>query len=235
MPNSAPRYTRQRSDEHRGGVERGADPRALVDADAEVPSEIGEAQRQETGGQRRDPRAHDDREDAEQRAVGKVGRQRGPERRMRRACDRSWPCGAFDMFARSVSYGFVRTVTTADNPDRNRVVSVESSSAILTGTRCTTFVKLPVALSGGRSANCDPLAGAISSTRPWITSPGYTSMRMSTGSPTLMFVSCVSRKFACTHAVPPTNDRTCVPGDTSCPGRTCRSPTVPSAGATMRV
>ena len=66
----------QRSDEHRGGVERGADPRALVDADAEVPSEIGEAQRQETGGQRRDPRAHVDREDAEQRAVGKVGRQR---------------------------------------------------------------------------------------------------------------------------------------------------------------
>ena len=41
----------QRSDEHRGGVERGADPRALVDADAEVPSEIGEAQRQETSGQ----------------------------------------------------------------------------------------------------------------------------------------------------------------------------------------
>ena len=41
----------QRPDEHRGGVERGADPRALVDADAEVPSEIGEAQRQETRGQ----------------------------------------------------------------------------------------------------------------------------------------------------------------------------------------
>ena len=81
-------------------------------------------------------------------------------------------------------YGFVRTVTTADNPDRNRVVSVESSSAILTGTRCTTFVKLPVALSGGRSANCDPLAGAISITRPRITSPGYTSMRTSTGLPT---------------------------------------------------
>ena len=26
--------------------------------------------------------------------------------------------------------------------------------------RCTTLVKLPVALSGGSSANCDPLAGA---------------------------------------------------------------------------
>ena len=90
-------------------------------------------------------------------------------------------------------------MTIADNPDRNRAVSVESSSAILTGTRCTTFVKLPVALSGGSSANCEPLAGAISSTRPRIRSPGYTSMRTSTGSPTLMFVSCVSRKFACTQ------------------------------------
>jgi len=37
---------------------------------------------------------------------------------------------------------------------------------ILTGTRCVTFVKLPVALSGGSKANCDPLAGAICSTRP---------------------------------------------------------------------
>src|SRR5271154_4290286 len=27
--------------------------------------------------------------------------------------------------------------------------------------RCTTFVKLPVALSGGSQENCDPVAGAI--------------------------------------------------------------------------
>ena len=60
-------------------------------------------------------------------------------------------------------------------------------------------------------------------------------MRTFTGLPTAMFVSCVSRKFAWTHAVPPTKGSTCVPGETSCPGRTCRSPTVPSAGATMRV
>jgi len=36
----------------------------------------------------------------------------------------------------------------------------------LDGMRCTTLVKLPVALSGGSRENCDPLAGAISSTFP---------------------------------------------------------------------
>src|SRR5262249_62263693 len=80
-------------------------------------------------------------------------------------------------FLDRAAYGLVRTVTTADNPARNRLVCVGSSSAILIGTRCTTLVKLPVALSGGKSANCDPLAGAISTTRPCSTSPGYTSMR----------------------------------------------------------
>src|SRR4029450_4474130 len=64
-----------------------------------------------------------------------------------------------------------------------------------------------------------------------MTSPGYTSIRISTGSPTLMLVSCVSRKLAWTHRVSATNEITCVPGDTSCPGLTCRSPTVPSGGA----
>ena len=39
-------------------------------------------------------------------------------------------------------------------------------STILTGMRCTILVKLPVALSGGSSANCWPLAGAMLSTTP---------------------------------------------------------------------
>ena len=88
-----------------------------------MPSEIGEAQRQETRGQTRDPRAHDDREDAEQRAVGKVGRQRGRERSdavgLRDSVGGrggSVRHGSLDR----LPYGFVRTVTTADNPDRNR-------------------------------------------------------------------------------------------------------------------
>ena len=40
------------------------------------------------------------------------------------------------------------------------------SNAIFTGTRCTIFVKLPVALSGGSSANCEPLAGRLKATLP---------------------------------------------------------------------
>ena len=48
------------------------------------------------------------------------------------------------------------------------------SNWIRTGMRCTTLVKLPVALSGGSSANCDPLAGAIRSTRPCSFSPRET-------------------------------------------------------------
>ena len=62
----------------------------------------------------------------------------------------------------------VRIVATAENPGRNCKGMDESSSAMLTGTRCTTLVKFPVTLSEGNKANCDPLAGAISSTRPCI-------------------------------------------------------------------
>ena len=49
------------------------------------------------------------------------------------------------------------------------------SSTILTGIRCTTLVKLPVALSGGSSANSWPLAGAMLSTRPRNGWPGKVS------------------------------------------------------------
>ena len=50
-----------------------------------------------------------------------------------------------------------------------REASLSRSSAILTGMRCTTLVKLPVALSGGSSANSWPLAGAMLSTWPCTT------------------------------------------------------------------
>jgi hypothetical protein len=58
--------------------------------------------------------------------------------------------------------------------------------------RCTTLVKLPVALSGGSSANCEPLAGAMRSTRP----RSYWFEKLSTvnsnGCPGRTWVSCVS-------------------------------------------
>ncbi len=49
---------------------------------------------------------------------------------------------------------------------RSPDVALSPSSTILTGMRCTTLVKLPVALSGGSSANSWPLAGARLSTWP---------------------------------------------------------------------
>src|ERR1700751_469592 len=119
-----------------------------------------------------------------------------------------------------LAHRLVRTVAITEIPGRSFVAKVESASAILTGTRCTTFVKLPVALSGGNRANCDPLAGAISTTLARMSCPGYSSIRISAGSPTFTLVNCVSRKFACTHLVRATNEITCVPGETSCPGLT---------------
>ena len=57
-------------------------------------------------------------------------------------------------------------LVTTDMPGSRRSSGWSGSNWIRTGTRCTTLVKLPVALSGGNSANCEPLAGAIRSTRP---------------------------------------------------------------------
>ena len=42
---------------------------------------------------------------------------------------------------------------------RTTAAALPGSRVILTGMRCTTLVKLPVALSGGSSANSCPLAG----------------------------------------------------------------------------
>ena len=47
-----------------------------------------------------------------------------------------------------------------------------SVTTIFTGTRWTTLVKLPVALSGGSRANRAPVAAASDSTRPWKVTPG---------------------------------------------------------------
>ena len=65
-------------------------------------------------------------------------------------------------------------------PGAIRVSCWRRSSAILTGMRCTTLVKLPVALSGGSSANSWPLAGAMLSTWPCTILPGKISMAIST-------------------------------------------------------
>src|SRR5262249_31030029 len=66
------------------------------------------------------------------------------------------------------------------------------SRTIFTGMRCTTFVKLPVALSGGSSANSCPLAGDRLSMRPRKRCPGYMSTLIATGCPGRTCVNCVS-------------------------------------------
>ncbi len=45
-------------------------------------------------------------------------------------------------------------------------------NTIFTGTRWTTLVKLPVALSGGSSEKRAPVAAASDSTWPWKVTPG---------------------------------------------------------------
>ena len=67
-----------------------------------------------------------------------------------------------------------------------------------TATRWTTLVKLPVALSGGSSENCDPEAGEIDDTTPSTTLPPSASIATSTFCPGLMSASCVSLKLAST-------------------------------------
>ncbi len=78
-------------------------------------------------------------------------------------------------------------------PGRSTTESgLPSSSTIFTGMRCTTLVKLPVALSGGSSANSWPLAGEMLSTCPWKTWPGKVSTSISTFCPARTSVSWVS-------------------------------------------
>src|SRR3954452_9735314 len=68
----------------------------------------------------------------------------------------------------------VSTVGTSERPGRSRPSSGSwsFSSRIFTGTRWTILVKLPVAFSGGRSANSAPDPGARLSRWPLIVTPG---------------------------------------------------------------
>src|SRR5438270_272623 len=68
-----------------------------------------------------------------------------------------------------------------------------------TGIRCTTFVKLPVALSGGSSENFAPVAGDRLSTWPRKCTTLYASTVMSAESPGVTSAVSVSLRFAVTH------------------------------------
>ena len=72
-----------------------------------------------------------------------------------------------------------------DIPGRNLPASgLSGAIRNLTGIRCTTLVKLPVALSGGNRLNWAPLAGAMLLTIALIAIPGKVSTRISARWPT---------------------------------------------------
>ena len=136
----------------------------------------------------------------------------------------------------AISLCRVSMVGSTDMPGRSRPASASSSrSTIFTGMRWTILVKLPVALSGGSSANSWPLAGAMLSTTPCtvVAGEGIDSdihrlagrARQSAASP------CSWPRHRLRAAARPPSTA-CRPGRID-PTRSVRAPTVPSSGATM--
>ena len=83
---------------------------------------------------------------------------------------------------RRVAGSRVWTVATTERPGPQRDLPSARlrGSAMRTATRCTTLVKLPVALSGGSSENCAPEAGETDDTTPSTTLPSSASTATST-------------------------------------------------------
>ena len=102
------------------------------------------------------------------------------------------------------SVGFGASVAGVDGGDDRQAgtqrpsFSTSSGKVMRTATRCTTLVKLPVALSGGSSENCAPEAGEIDDTTP--STSGRRARRPTTSTfwPGWMSASCVSLKLAST-------------------------------------
>src|ERR1041384_5803158 len=91
-------------------------------------------------------------------------------------------------------------------PGRSGWARSGRSGRTRTGTRCTTLVKLPVALSGGRRENRAPVAGDRLSTWPGNRMPGYASTVNSAGSPGFTSSISVSLRFAASHTPSPGHD-----------------------------
>src|SRR5262249_49495568 len=132
---------------------------------------------------------------------------------------------------------FVTTVAVTLMPGRSGcAASAAPSTAMRTGMRCTTFVKLPVALSGGSSEKRAPVAGLRLSTWPMNLRPGYASTWISARSPGVTSRISVSFMFATTHtSFSGTTSRSACPACTYWPTSTVLRLTTPSLGATMRV
>src|SRR5262245_51757808 len=93
--------------------------------------------------------------------------------------------------------GLVLMLATTDRPGRNTASRATSAgTAILTATRCTILVKLPVALSGGSNENTEPEAGAKLTTVPSMVRFGSASTDIATCWPGDSPSSCVSLQLA---------------------------------------
>src|SRR6185436_625160 len=127
---------------------------------------------------------------------------------------------------------FVRTVGTTDMPGRRRWSgSWPLSNVIFTGTRCTTFTKLPVAFSGGSRLKRAPVAAAMLSTLPRYCRPKASTFTVARW-PGRIAASCVSLKLAVTHrSSTGTTAASVCPGCTTCPTLTPLRETTPRAGA----
>ena len=159
----------------------GRDPGAVVDAGADAALDV---EQRGIG----DLDVEDRHEGADHAGERRRSRSSGsPCRRLQRRSARHWPPCLHD--ASAMAAGSTRKICrlitgplrraplsraawcrwsdrpTCPGADRRRAGS-PASSTIFTGMRCTTLVKLPVALSGGSSANSCPLAGAMLSTWP---------------------------------------------------------------------
>ena len=125
-------------------------------------------------------------------------------------------------------------VTSVDRPTRSGcAASSFGSSAMRTGTRCTTLIQLPVAFCGGSSENAPPEPAAMLATTPWYSTwPPYRSVDTVAGWPTWMWRSCGSLKLASIHApCSGTTASSAAPGATCWPTCTERRATTPSIGA----
>ncbi|MNV81381.1 hypothetical protein D3C71_1750440 [compost metagenome] len=88
------------------------------------------------------------------------------------------------------------------------------------GRRWTTLVKLPLALSGRRTLNSEPVAGAICSMWPCSFWPSKASTEKVAGWPMRIFQVWPSLKLATTHKASGTRNSSCEPAVTYWPRRT---------------
>jgi hypothetical protein len=174
------------ADQHLPDAEARRHPGAFVEAEMQAAAQVGDAEGGDAAAERRHDRAEQHAENADigtQRvgAQARMTNARSGERRPRAGEGRV--ADAHGCFAAGAASRRRRAArrrcrssprpTCRAAPARRARDSL--SSAIFTGTRCTTLVKLPVALSGGSSAKVLPVPGDQLSTWPVSTRSGNAS------------------------------------------------------------